>query len=74
MLAKNFINEINSIKKKDTNSTITQTTKNYMLGATIGGSLGLVIGFVTKKNLLLSAFIGGVAGAGISKLIKNKFK
>jgi uncharacterized membrane protein YeaQ/YmgE (transglycosylase-associated protein family) len=39
-----------------------------MVGAAIGGGVGLMIGFGRDKNLLMSAFIGAVIGGAISKI------
>jgi hypothetical protein len=45
-----------------------------LVGAGIGGTIGIVIGLVKKKNILFSAMVGAVLGAGISRTIKIKNK
>lgn len=68
MYAKNFLKSSQEIKKKDTNTILTETTKGTMVGAAIGAGIGLLIGFGRNKNLLMSGFIGGVIGGGISRV------
>jgi len=68
MYAKNFLKVIGETKAKDTNTIISEQTKGTIVGAGIGGGIGLFIGFGRKKNLLLSAFIGAVIGGAISRV------
>ena len=41
--------------------------KGTMVGATIGGGVGLLIGLGRKQNLLMSASIGAFIGGAISR-------
>jgi uncharacterized protein YcfJ len=68
MYAKDFLKKTQETKKKDVNTVLTETTKGTMVGAAIGGGVGLMIGFGRDKNLLMSAFIGAVIGGAISKI------
>jgi uncharacterized protein YcfJ len=68
MYAKDFLKKTQETKKKDVNTVLTETTKGTMVGAAIGGGVGLMIGFGRNKNLLMSAFIGAVIGGAISKI------
>lgn len=72
MNAKRFLNTIDEVKAKDTNSIINETTKGTMIGAAIGASIGLFIGFGKEKNLLMSGFIGAVLGGTISRIFITK--
>jgi len=72
MYAKKFLNNIGEIKNKDTNTIISESTKGVIVGASIGGMVGLLIGFGRKQNLILSAFIGSVIGGSISKIFITK--
>ena len=72
MYAKNFLNQVGEVKKKDTNTIISETTKGNMVGASIGAGLGLFIGFGRQKDLLMSAFIGAVIGGTISRVFMIK--
>lgn len=72
MYAKSFLNQVGEIKKKDTNTIISDTTKGTMVGASIGAGLGLFIGFGRQKDLLMSAFIGAVIGGTISRVFMIK--
>jgi hypothetical protein len=72
MYAKNFLNQVGEVKKKDTNTIISETTKGTMVGASIGAGLGLFIGFGRQKDLLMSAFIGAVIGGTISRVFMIK--
>ena len=56
--AKKYLNAIDDIKAKDTNTILSESTKNVLNGATIGAGAGLLVGFAKKNNLLLSAFVG----------------
>jgi uncharacterized membrane protein YeaQ/YmgE (transglycosylase-associated protein family) len=71
MYAKQFLNSVGDIKKKDTNTIISESTKGTIVGASIGAALGLFIGFSKEKNLLMSSFIGAVIGGGIARFIKK---
>jgi uncharacterized protein YcfJ len=68
MFAKSFLKSTQEIKKKDTTTILTETTKGTMVGAAIGAGVGVLIGFGRNKNLLMSAFIGGIIGGGISRV------
>lgn len=68
MYAKQFISSVDNVKKKDTNSIITETTKGTMVGAAIGAGIGLFIGFGRGKSLLMSGFVGAVVGGAISRV------
>lgn len=73
--AKKYLNAIDDIKAKDTNTILSESTKNVLNGATIGAGAGLLVGFAKKKNLLLSAFVGSIIGGIVSTVflnIKNK--
>jgi uncharacterized protein YqgC (DUF456 family) len=72
MYAKSFLNTVDEVKKKDTNTIITETTKGTMIGASIGAGIGLFIGFGKQKNLIMSAFIGAVLGGAISRIFITK--
>jgi hypothetical protein len=74
MYFKKFINDVDVLKKKDTTKILSESTKGALIGAGVGGAIGLVIGAFKKKNLLFSAMIGSVLGAGMSRAIKIKFK
>jgi hypothetical protein len=74
MYAKKFLNNVGEEKKKDANTIITEITKGTMVGATIGGGLGLLIGLTKQKNILLSVLIGSVVGGLVSKVFINKQK
>ena len=67
MQYKKFINTIGETKTKETNTVISDSTKGTMVGAAIGGGIGLFIGFGRKKNLLMSTFIGAIIGGAISR-------
>ncbi|MBM3201791.1 MAG: hypothetical protein FJZ56_05230 [Chlamydiae bacterium] len=67
MYAKKFLKTIGDTKAKDTNTVLTDAMKGTMVGATIGGGIGLLIGFGRKKNLLMSALIGAFIGGAISR-------
>lgn len=68
MYAKNFLKVIGETKSKDTNTILTEQTKGTIVGAGIGGGVGLLIGFGRKKNLLMSAFLGAAIGGAISRV------
>jgi uncharacterized protein YcfJ len=68
LYAKDFLKKTQETKKKDVNTVLTETTKGTMVGAAIGGGVGLMIGFGRDKNLIMSAFIGAVIGGAISKI------
>lgn len=72
MYAKSFLNTVDEVKKKDTNTIITETTKGTMIGASIGAGIGLFIGFGKQKNLIMSAFLGAVLGGAISRIFITK--
>jgi|APCry1669188879_1035177.scaffolds.fasta_scaffold165395_2 uncharacterized protein YcfJ len=72
MYAKSFLNTVDEVKKKDTNTIITETTKGTMIGASIGAGIGLFIGFGKQKNLIMSTFIGAVLGGAISRIFITK--
>jgi uncharacterized protein YcfJ len=72
MYAKQFLNTVDEVKKKDTNSVISETTKGTMIGAAIGASIGVFIGFGKEKNLVMSGFIGLVIGGAISRIFIAK--
>jgi uncharacterized membrane protein len=72
MYFKRFIDDVDEIKAKDTNKVISDTTKGALVGAGIGGAIGLIIGFARQKKPLFSCFIGAVVGAGVSKAVKFK--
>ena len=72
MYAKRFLNNIGEIKRKDSNTIITDSTKGVMIGASVGAGIGLIIGFSRKKSLLMSAFIGSVIGGALSKEFTQK--
>lgn len=74
MYFKKFIDDLNETKAKDSNKIISEKTKGALIGAGIGGGVGLLIGFARKKKPLLSMFIGAVIGAGISRAVKFKKK
>jgi uncharacterized protein YcfJ len=68
MYARNFLKSVEGVKKKDTNTVISETTKGTMVGAVIGAGIGLFIGFGRDKNLLMSGFVGAVIGGAISRV------
>lgn len=72
MYFKKFLNDVKDLKAKDTSKIVGDKTKGALVGAGIGGVIGLTIGFVKKKNLLFSTMVGAVLGAGISRAIKTK--
>lgn len=72
MYAKSFLNSVDEVKAKDTNTIITETTKGTMIGAAIGASIGVFIGFGKEKNLVMSGFIGLVIGGAISRIFITK--
>jgi adenine/guanine phosphoribosyltransferase-like PRPP-binding protein len=72
MQAKKFLNAIDDVKKKDTNTILGESTKGVLTGAGIGAGVGIVFGFYRKKSLLLSAFVGSLIGGGITKIFINK--
>ena len=72
MYAKNFLDQISEIKSKDSNAIISETTKGTVIGSTIGGGIGLLIGFSKNKNLLLCGFVGAVMGGLISRIFITK--
>ena len=72
MYAKDFLNKINTIKKKDANTFLNEAAKGTMVGAIIGGGVGLFIGFSRNKSLLMSSFIGAVIGGSISRIFITK--
>ena len=72
MYAKDFLDKISDTKKKNASGVLNETTKNAMVGASVGGGIGLLIGMVKKQNFLLSIFIGSIIGAGVSTIIKKK--
>jgi uncharacterized protein YcfJ len=72
MYAKNFLDQISEVKKKDTNTVISDATKGTVVGSTIGGGIGLLIGFSKDKNLLLCGFVGAVMGGLISRIFITK--
>jgi uncharacterized protein YqgC (DUF456 family) len=74
MYAKDFLNSVGEVKKKDTNSIISESSKGTMIGASIGAGIGLFIGFAKQKNLLMATFLGAVIGGSISRVIMNKNK
>jgi hypothetical protein len=45
-----------------------------LVGAGIGGVMGLFIGIAKKKNLLFTTMLGAVLGAGMSRAINFKKK
>lgn len=67
MYAKNYLKSVEGVKKKDTNTVITESTKGTMVGAAIGAGIGLFIGFGRDKNLLMSGFVGAILGGAISR-------
>jgi uncharacterized protein YcfJ len=72
MYAKEFLNTVDEVKAKDTNSVISETTKGTMIGAAIGASIGVFIGFGKEKNLVMSGFIGLMIGGAISRIFITK--
>ena len=72
MYFKKYLNQVGEVKKKDTNTILSESTKGVMTGAAIGGGLGVLIGFGRQKNLLLSGFIGSIIGGMVSKVFINK--
>jgi hypothetical protein len=72
MYAKNILNQIGDIKKKDKSAVLNELTKGTLVGSSIGAGIGLLIGFNRKQNLLLSSFIGAVIGGGITRLLIRK--
>ena len=72
MYAKNFLDQISEIKSKDSNAIISETTKGTVIGSTIGGGIGLLIGFSKNKNLLLCGFVGAVMVGLISMIFITK--
>jgi hypothetical protein len=72
MYAKQFLNTVDEVKTKDTNSIISETTKGTMIGAAIGASIGVFIGFGKEKNLVMSGFIGLMIGGAISRIFITK--
>jgi outer membrane lipoprotein SlyB len=74
MYFKKFINDTEILKAKDTTKILSESTKGALVGAGVGGTIGLAIGFVKKKNILFSVMLGSVLGAALSRSIKLKFK
>ena len=74
MYFKKFVNDVKDLKSKDTSKLLSDKTKGGLVGAGIGGLIGLTIGAIKKKNLLFSAMVGAVLGAGMSRAINIKFK
>ena len=74
MYFKKFINETKVLKSKDTTKILSESTKGALVGAGIGGAIGITIGIIKKKNILFSAMVGSVLGAGLSRAIKSKKK
>jgi hypothetical protein len=68
MYFKDYLKATGDVKKTDTLSAITDSTKGALIGTGIGAGSGLFIGFGRNKNLLLSAAIGGIVGGVISKI------
>jgi uncharacterized protein YcfJ len=67
MYAKNFLNQIGDIKKKDSNMVLNDIQKGTIVGSTIGAGIGVFIAFGRGKNMLLGALIGSVIGGAISR-------
>jgi uncharacterized protein YcfJ len=67
MYAKNFLNQIGEVKKKDTNMVLNDAQKGTIVGATIGAGIGIFIAFGRGKNMLLGALVGSVIGGAISR-------
>jgi len=74
MYFKKFLNNVEELKAKDTTKILSESTKGALVGAGIGGVMGLLIGVAKKKNLLFSAMLGAVLGAGMSRAINFKKK
>ena len=72
MYFKKFLTEVKQLKAQDTSKIVSDKTRGALVGAGIGGTIGIVIGLVKKKNILFSAMVGAVLGAGISRTIKIK--
>lgn len=69
--AKKYLNAIDDIKAKDTNTILSESTKGVLNGATIGAGAGLLVGFAKKQNLLLAAFVGSIIGGIVSRVFLN---
>jgi outer membrane lipoprotein SlyB len=77
MYFKKFLNEVGELKEKDTTKILSESTKGALVGAGIGGVMGLLIGIAKKKNIMFTTMLGAVLGAGMSRAIsfkKNKKK
>jgi uncharacterized protein YcfJ len=72
MYAKDFLNNIKETKSKDSNAIVSDLTKGTLIGSSIGGGVGLFIGFSRNKNLLVSGFIGALVGGLISRVLIKK--
>jgi len=67
MYAKNFLNQIGEVKKKDSSMVLNDAQKGTIVGATIGAGIGIFIAFGRGKNMLLGALVGSVIGGAISR-------
>jgi outer membrane lipoprotein SlyB len=74
MYFKKFLNEVGELKAKDTTKILSESTKGTLVGAGIGGLMGLIIGIAKKKNLMFTTMLGAVLGAGMSRAISFKKK
>jgi uncharacterized membrane protein YeaQ/YmgE (transglycosylase-associated protein family) len=72
MYAKRFLNQVGETASKDTNTILTESTKGTIVGAAIGGGIGLFFGFSKQKSLLMSGFIGATIGGVLSRIFINK--
>jgi uncharacterized membrane protein YeaQ/YmgE (transglycosylase-associated protein family) len=72
MYAKRFLNQVGETASKDSNTILTESTKGTIVGAAIGGGIGLFFGFSKQKSLLMSGFIGATIGGVLSRIFINK--
>lgn len=75
MIAKDYLKRLNGGGSGPSKSDfLTDKSEAGMVGAVIGGLLGVYVGYTRNYNLLISAFLGGLAGNLATKAFLRKKK
>lgn len=69
---KQYLDNVKEKSSMDSNAILNEAMKGSLMGTTIGGGVGLFIGYSRNQNLLLSFVIGSLIGGTLSVIFIKK--